>query len=126
GEPRKLTNHEAGVGEYLWRPDGSGLVYVSRGEHRDDRAKKGVGRRIRRMRYRADSQGFLPEAAAELHSVTLEGSVARLTNIDDDQVFSSPSALAFSPDGRRLYFCRTNDEADHNDFRTDVMMLDLD
>ena len=126
GEPVRLTSHESGVGEFAWHPSGQSLVYVSRGNETDEVGEKGAGRRIRRLRYRGDGEGFLPEAGADLYLVDLASEVRRLTTTPAEQAFGAPSGLAFAPDGARLYFCRTNDEPSFEDFRADVCALDLD
>lgn len=125
GEPVQLTHHEAGVGEFLWEPSGEAVVYVSRGEQVDD-GEKGAGRRIKRLRYRADGEGFLPQAAADLYRVEAHGGSRRLTETPPEQAFGDPSSLAFAPDGKTLYFCRSGDEGSYDDFRSDLRALDLD
>ena len=159
GEAVKLTTHEAGVGEFVWHPDGGSLIYTSRGERTDEAAKRGLARRIRRLRYRGDGEGFLPSGAVDLYRLTLSSSAGserpggekaggerpggekvagegagaaepvlalqRLTTTTDEDAYGGPSALTLDPAGRFLYFQRANHESDFNDFRSDVMALDL-
>src|SRR5690606_8061148 len=109
---------------FVWHPDGRSLVYVSRGETVEDE-KKDTGRRITRMRYRFDGEGFLPTAPADLYAIGLDGEPNRLTDTPQEQAFGAPSGLAFSPDGQTLYFCRAADERSYDDFLSDVLALDL-
>src|SRR5690606_5054017 len=60
GEARPLTDHAAGVQEFVWHPSGEALYYLTRGAERDDRAEKGHPLRVRRLRYRGDDEGYYP------------------------------------------------------------------
>ena len=124
GEPLQLTKHEAGVGEFLWQPDGEALVYVSRGD-KTEQDETGAGRRITRLRYRGDGVGFLPTAPADLYRVSPGGVPQRLTETPAEHAFGAPNSLAFAPGGETLYFCRAGDEDTADDFMTDINALDL-
>jgi acylaminoacyl-peptidase len=120
GEPRRLTEHAAGVKEFVWHPSGEELLYLSRGEEEDDRAEKGLPLRVRRLRYRGDGEGFYPPGAPDLHAVTLAG--------DGRLVLSLPErahGLAVGPDPDVVYLIRPGDERAEADFRADVVAVDL-
>ena len=120
GEPRRLTDHAAGVQEFCWLPSGAELCYLSRGEEKDDRAEKGLPLRVRRMRYRGDGQGYYPPSPPDLYAVGLAGEprlVRRLT----ERAFGL--VVGPGPDGP-VYLVRPADEAAEAEFRADAVAVD--
>jgi len=105
GEARALTQFGAGVGEFTWHPSGRKLAFTSRGDFEDEGAKRGAGRTIDRLFYKADGVGFRPEEPAQIYLHDLE----TVTTDRLPKLRSSPESLAFSPDGELLYFVAAKD-----------------
>ncbi len=120
GEPWRVTDHAAGVQEFAWHPSGEQLVYLSRGDEKDDRAEKGLPLRVRRLRYRGDGQGFYPPGAPDLHAVTLAGERGLVARLGE-----RAHGLAFGPDPDVVYLVRPDGEEAEADFRADVVAVDL-
>ena len=119
GEARRVTEHEAGVREFCWHPDGVRLFYTSRGDVKDEREEKGHPLRVRRMRFRGDGEGFYPGSVPDLHAVDLNGDTRLVREYEE-----APAGLVFSPDGAVLYLVRAANEQDNSEFRADAVALD--
>lgn len=105
GEAQTLTDLKAGVGEIVWHPSGEKLAFVSRGDFEDETVKKGEARVIDRVFYKGDGVGFRSAEPAQIYLYDLEAQkTEKLTKLK-----SSPSSLAFSPDGELLYFVGAKD-----------------
>jgi len=121
GEAEVVTDFEAGVAELCWHPDGRRLALATRGSWKDEAAERGLPRRITRLHYKADGQGFRPGAPAQIHLYSLRSGRARkLTDLP-----VGASGLAFSPDGGTLYFVSATDEAQEDAWRGGLYALDL-
>ena len=109
GEAARLTDFKAGVSEFVWHPSGESVALVSRGDQ-DDAEHKGQPLRVEQLTYKRDGVGFLPAEPAQIYLYTLsKGKSKKLSKLK-----SSPSGLAFSPDGETLYFsgAKNPDEVD--------------
>jgi dipeptidyl aminopeptidase/acylaminoacyl peptidase len=104
GEPRRLTHLPESVTAPSWSPDGTRLAFVARvrdpayGEE-DDRARE--PRRITRLSYRLDDEGWTFDRPQHLFVVSADGSGEPTQLTDGDHEDESP---AWSPDGRRVVF----------------------
>lgn len=100
GEARPQTAFESGVREFCWHPDGRRLAVVTRGDRTDEAEEKALPWRVERLHYKADGAGMRPGEPAQIHLLSLRsGRTRRLTDLPVDA-----HDLAFSPDGRTLYF----------------------
>ncbi len=117
GEAQKLTALGAGVTEFVWHPDGTQLVLVSRGVEAPE--DKGLGRRVEHTYYKQDGVGFRPNATAQLWA--LELATRSLTQLST--LTTNPSDLAFGPDGA-LYFAAARTMKDEGYYYRNVWRLD--
>ena len=78
GEPRKLTDHPLGAGSVVFSPDGRRIAYCAAapepgryGTDEDITADAEAPRRITRLSYRLDGEGFVPDKAKQLFVLDL-------------------------------------------------------
>lgn len=121
GEARRLTEHKAGVGEFVWHPNGRQIAYFTRGEWEDSPAKTGLPRRITRSRWRADGAGVLPTEPAQVHVLDVRSGKSRqLTDLTADA-----AGLAFSADGATLYLVAQTPDKGFSAYRGDLLAVDV-
>ncbi len=111
GEARRLTEVKGTITAFEWSPDGKNLVFALRKkdeeeiERENDEQKKKLGvvsRRITRVFYKGDGEGFLPKERCHLWTVAVQtGEATQLTTSDvyDEE---DPS---WSPDSSEIVFC---------------------
>jgi dipeptidyl aminopeptidase/acylaminoacyl peptidase len=130
GEARPLTDLKGVFGTYEWAPNGRSLVFSFRRKdrsaiERDRDERKGklgvVARQVKKVLYKLDGTGFLPEARWHLWAVdTRTGRTTRLTG-DDRYDDLAPS---WSPDGRSVVFLSNhNNNPDLNPEDIDVFVI---
>jgi len=113
GEARQLTEMKGSVTAFSWHPRGNKLVVTfvpsdEEAREREERRKRGDPgaeaprvRHIRRLVYKLDGAGFLPQGRSHLYLVDAETGRARPLTDDDAYDETEPS---FSPDGRWIHF----------------------
>ena len=109
GEARQLTRAPGGVTDFAWSPGSQAIAFVS--EVDPDRlpddhnsTKEPRVRVVRRIRYRADTLGWLGDAHRHLFVVdTAEGETRQLTFGDGEAM-----GPVWSPDGGRIAFVSDN------------------
>ncbi len=107
GEPRKLTEHPLGAGSVVFRPDGRRVAYCAAvpepGRYGTDEHIKPdaeAPRRITRLSYRLDGEGFVTDKAKQLFVLDL------IPGATPVQLTAEPAGAAdpvFVPDGRIAY-----------------------
>jgi dipeptidyl aminopeptidase/acylaminoacyl peptidase len=124
GEPRRLTDLKEDVEQVAWSPDGSSLVLASRvpdPAYEEEAQKKRAPRRIRRLLYKLDKDGWTADRPRHLFVVPADGSEAPRMLTSGDQQDAQP---AWSPDGTRIAFV----SARHDDWDltpiTDVYVVE--
>ncbi len=132
GEARPLTDLKGQFGSFEWSPDGRQLVCQFRRkdaaelEREEDEKKKELGivsRRITRLFYKADAQGFVPEEKWHLWMVDAQtGRSTQLTNGPYDE--AEPT---WSPDGQSIAFISNRvDDPDNHPSRADLCVVPSD
>jgi dipeptidyl aminopeptidase/acylaminoacyl peptidase len=104
GEPRKLTDLKESVQQAAWAPDGSRLVFAARVrddayEEEDDAKRR--PRRITRLWYKLDNEGWTIDRPRHLFVVAADGSTEPIQLTTGDAEDEHP---AWSPDGSQIAF----------------------
>ena len=121
GEAEQLTDFKSGVSSFVWHPKGQSLAFVSRGDWVDTVAKNKTARTIERLHYKMNGVGFRPLEPAQVYLYNLKkGETDKLTYLKSD-----PSGLAFSRDGKTLYFVASASVEDGDEWCSDLYALTL-
>jgi dipeptidyl aminopeptidase/acylaminoacyl peptidase len=104
GEPRRLTDLKEDVRQATWSPDGGRIAFASRVRdpaYDEEEDAKREPRRIRRLWFKFDNEGWTIDRTMHLFVVAGDGSAepSQLTSGDFED--SSPG---WSPDGSRIAF----------------------
>lgn len=119
GDSQVLTDFSEEVTDYLLSPDESVLVCQS--SIKDDREIENDDVTVvARLRYLANGKGIL-SANEALFLFNLQNHEKKLLT-DKTRNACNP---AFSPDGKRLYFCQTKAEPDKTDYLYDIYSFDF-
>jgi dipeptidyl aminopeptidase/acylaminoacyl peptidase len=104
GEARKITDLKEDVKHAAWSPDGSRIAFDSRvrADYYDEEdEKKRPPRRITRLFYKLDNEGWTADRPSHLFVVPADGSAQPTQLTSGEWQDSKP---AWSPDGKRLAF----------------------
>src|SRR6266545_256490 len=107
GEARKLTDLKEDVKHVAWSPDGSRISFDSRvrADYYDEEdEKKRPPRRITRLFYKLDNEGWTADRPSHLFVVPADGSGEPTQLTSGEWQDSNPS---WSPDGSRIAFLYT-------------------
>lgn len=120
GEPRRLTSSKEAVLDPVWSPDGTRILYTSRARSADydeEDERKRAPRRITRLQFKLDNEGWTCDRRKHLYVVAADGSSDPLQLTDGDFEDASPR---WSPDGEQIVFV----SARHDDWDT-TLVTDL-
>ena len=110
GEAQKLTDLKEDVGHTVWSPDGFQIAFASRvrADYYDiEDEKKRPPRRITRLFFKLDNEGWTIDRPSHLFLVRTDGSKAPVQLTSGDYENDKPS---WSPDGSKLAFISSRHE----------------
>jgi len=124
GEARKLTDLKEDVKQAAWAPDGSRIAFISRvrADYYDEEdEKKRPPRRVTRVFYKLDNEGWTVDRPSHLFVVASDGSEGPVQLLSGDTEESRP---AWSPDGTKLAFASARHEDWDIDPAEDIYVMD--
>jgi dipeptidyl aminopeptidase/acylaminoacyl peptidase len=126
GEPRKLTDLKEDVIQPAWSPDGSRLAFVSRvpdPAYEEEDPKKRVPRRVTRLQFKLDNEGWTGDRRQHLFVVPADGIGGARQLTDGDFEDDGPT---WSPDGARIAFASARDDDWDTTPVRDIYVVDAD
>jgi dipeptidyl aminopeptidase/acylaminoacyl peptidase len=126
GEPMRLTKLKEDIRDVAWSPDGETIAFASRVrdeayEEEDDKKRK--PRRITKLLYKLDNEGWIVDRRMQVFTVPTDGSSEpkQLTDADSDS-----AEPAWAPDGKRLAFVSARGDDWDLDLVNDIFLVDAD
>ncbi|HUG14541.1 MAG TPA: S9 family peptidase [Thermomicrobiales bacterium] len=121
GESWQASSSPNAATEFVWSPDSSSILFVSKVDKDVPEGPKSDVRHVTALRYKLDGEGFLDGKRRHVFQVSATGGEARqLTDGDWDS-----TQPALSPDGRCLAVVSNRSENRENNSLTDIWLADL-
>lgn len=127
GEAEQVTFVEKGVSDYIWSPDGKGILFTSYVVNSNDASyvdsaetvmhKKPMV--VERLRYKADETGFLEDGYRHLFYLDLSTRAIRQLTFGN----AHHDLGSFSPDGKQIVYSKNL--VDHYPFYTNLYTMEL-
>jgi dipeptidyl aminopeptidase/acylaminoacyl peptidase len=111
GEAEKLTKLKEDVRQIAWSPDGTQLVFASRVRdeaYEEEDERKRPPRRVTRLWYKLDDEGWIADRRTQLFVVPADGSAEPRQLTDGEHENGDPR---WSPDGSRIVFASARTES---------------
>jgi dipeptidyl aminopeptidase/acylaminoacyl peptidase len=125
GEARRLTDLKEDVHDVAWSPDGTRIAFTSRVRdeaYEETNEKKRAPRRITRLQFKLDNEGWLCDRRQHVFTVAADGSSQPVQLTKGDFEHAQP---AWSPDGTRIAFSSARHDDWDIDFARDVFVADV-
>ena len=126
GEAEKLTKLKEDVRQIAWSPDGAQLAFVSRvrdESYEEEDERKRPPRRVKRLWYKLDSEGWIGDRRTQVFVVPADGSAEPRQLTVRDQEHGGP---AWSPDGTRIVFATGGTDSWDVDLVQDLYIVPAD
>ena len=117
GQTRVLVEEEGDFGAPAWSPDGRHLAFAFRRKDPVIRGRESapVVIEVKRMHYKNDGEGYLPQDRFSLYRVDTHADEPALERLTDDGDWDDTEPV-YSPDGTRLAFMSGRREDRDRDF----------
>ncbi len=126
GEAEKLTKLKEDVRQIAWSPDGAQLAFVARvrdESYEEEDERKRPPRRVMRLWYKLDSEGWIGDRRTHVFVVPADGSAEPRQLTVRDQEHGGP---AWSPDGTRIVFATGGTDSWDVDLVQDLYVVPAD
>jgi dipeptidyl aminopeptidase/acylaminoacyl peptidase len=122
GEPHRITNLQNGASAFVWSPDGTRLVCISRSGPSDKAKSPSDVRHYKHANYKFNDTGWFDDKRSHLWVVNVASGAASQVTSGDDWNDTDPQ---WSPDSQKIAFVsdRTGKAFDES-HNTDVWVID--
>ncbi|HEY7263710.1 MAG TPA: S9 family peptidase [Trebonia sp.] len=122
GEARRLTDGKEDVSQLAWSPDSTRIAFTRRvPDDPEEDERKRAPRRVRRLYYKFDGEGWLADRRPHIFVASLDGGVRQLTEGDCED-----GEPAWSPDGGQIAFSSMRGERWDIELRNRIYLVSAD
>ncbi|MEJ0102737.1 MAG: S9 family peptidase [Bacteroidota bacterium] len=122
GEAKKLTDVKADIEDYVWKPDGSGVLLVMKEPDYSDTAKTKIRTPyvLNRYQFKQDYEGYLDNRKTHLYYFDIK--TKRIDTLTTG--IYNESNPAYSPDGNTIAFSSNRTADPDRNENTDIYVID--